>query len=109
MLDFSKFRIVTFDCYGTLIDWETGILGALRPIFSAHGCKIGDSEALGIYGALEADAESENYRAYREVLREVVRGFGHLLGFSPTDAEQNSLPDSLRNWQPFPDTVAALH
>ena len=108
MLDFAKFRIITFDCYGTLIDWEAGILGALRPIFSRHGCKVEDSEALRIYGELEVAAETGTYRSYRDVLREVVSGFGQRLGFSPSDSEQNSLAESLKNWQPFPDTVAAL-
>jgi len=106
--DFSRFRIITFDCYGTLIDWEAGILGAVRPILSAHGAHLGDAEILRLYGEIEADEESGEYRTYRETLRAVVRGFGTRLGFVPSNQEQQSLPDSLPNWKPFPDTVAAL-
>jgi 2-haloacid dehalogenase len=105
---FSRFRVITFDCYGTLIDWETGILNAIRPVLSAHNANLSDPDILRLYGELEAEAESSEYRPYREVLRSVGRGFGSRLGFQPTDAEQQSLPDSLANWTPFPDTVAAL-
>jgi 2-haloacid dehalogenase len=105
---FSRFRVITFDCYGTAIDWETGILNAIRPVLSAHNAKLSDPDILRLYGELEAEAESSEYQPYREVLRNVVRGFGSRLGFHPTEGEQQSLPASLANWTPFPDTVAAL-
>lgn len=108
MLDFTRFRFVTFDCYGTLIDWESGILSALRPILTRHGKTIADEQLLETYGDLEVDAETGNFRPYREVLRMVVRGFGVRLGFEPSQAEQNSLPDSIAKWNPWPDTVEAL-
>src|SRR5437867_11634101 len=101
-------RVVTFDCYGTLIDWETGILGAVRPILSAHKVPVADAEILKIYGDLEAEAEAGEFRPYREVLREVVRGFEKRLGFQASGAERDSLPNSLATWRPFPDTMAAL-
>jgi len=106
--DFSRFHVISFDCYGTLIDWETGILAAIRPIFLAHGAELSDSEILRVYSELEAEAESGEYRSYREVLSSVVCGFGTRLGFHPRHEEQQSLPDSLSRWAPFPDTVASL-
>jgi len=109
MLDLTRFKVLTFDCYGTMIDWETGIFSALRPILAAHDKKIGDSALLELYSELEAAAEQGEYQRYRDVLQSVVRGLGERLGFSPNDAEVRSLPESLRNWQPFPDTVEALH
>jgi 2-haloacid dehalogenase len=108
MLDFSRFRALTFDCYGTLVDWETGIFNALRPILGAHNVRISDSGFLELYGELEAKAEAGEYRPYREVLHSVARGFGERLKFTPTEAEVRSLADSVARWQPFPDTVAAL-
>jgi 2-haloacid dehalogenase len=107
-LDFSRFNIITFDCYGTLIDWETGILGAIRPILSAHNAHLSDADILRMYGEIEAEEESGEYQPYREILEAVVRGFGTRLGFVPAEKEQQSLPNSLANWKPFPDTVAAL-
>ncbi|HTK95624.1 MAG TPA: haloacid dehalogenase type II [Terriglobales bacterium] len=108
MLDFKSFEVLTFDCYGTLIDWETGILGALRPLVAKHGKKVSDQELLALYGELEARLEAGEYKRYREILRQVVRAMGERLGFQATEAEMDSLPDSLGAWPPFPDTVAAL-
>lgn len=107
MLDFSRFRCLTFDCYGTLIDWETGILSALRPILRRYDKNIADAQLLKLYGDLELQAE-QSYQSYFDVLKAVVRGFGKELGFSPSNAEQASLPESLPSWTPWPDTVEAL-
>ena len=106
--DFSSIRAITFDCYGTLIDWESGIFSALRPILRSHRIELADVEILRLYGEIEVAAETGEFRPYREVLRSVVRGFGDCLGFQPSTAEQDSLPNSLATWQPFQDTVAAL-
>ena len=108
MLDFSRFCVLTFDCYGTLVDWESGILSALRPLLRAHGKSLTGEQALELYGQLEAEAEAGEYQPYRKVLEEVVGGFGRRLGFEPSGKEADSLSESLKNWKPFPDTVAAL-
>jgi 2-haloacid dehalogenase len=108
MLDFSRFEILTFDCYGTLINWEDGILRCLHRILAAHGKDIDDATILQLYGEFEATAEQGKYQRYREVLESVVRQFGEQLSFVPTDQEVRSLPESLPNWKPWPDTVSAL-
>ena len=107
-MDFSRFKVITFDCYGTLIDWESGIFGALRPVLAAHDKKVPDAELLRLYSELEAEAESGAFMNYRDVLQQVVRGFGERLGFRPTEEEVRSLPESLRDWPAFPDTADAL-
>src|ERR1700687_1539499 len=108
MFDLTRFKVLTFDCYGTMIDWESGIFSALRPILAARDKKITDSALLELYSELELAAEQGEFLRYRDVLQSVVRGFGERLGFLPTDAEVRSLPESLANWQPFPDTVDAI-
>ncbi len=108
MLEFSRYQVLTFDCYGTLIDWETGLLFALRRILSAHGKLIDDATILKLYGDFEQRSEEGKFHPYRQVLESVVRRFGAQLGFNPTGAEVQSLPDSLPTWRPWPDTVAAL-
>jgi len=108
MLDFNRFEIFTFDCYGTLINWEDGILGSLRRILAAHDKNLDDATILQLYRDFEARAEHGEYRRYREVLQSVVQQFGAQLGFTPTDEEVRSLPDSLPQWKPWPDTVSAL-
>jgi len=108
MLDFSRFEVLTFDCYGTLIAWEDGILPCLHRILAAHGKDTDDVTLLKLYGDFEAAAERGEYRSYREVLQSVVRQFGRKLGFIPTSEEETSLPESLAMWNPWPDTVPAL-
>jgi 2-haloacid dehalogenase len=108
MLNFDAYQVLTFDCYGTLIDWEHGILGALRPVLLAHSLHLSDAEILALYAALESQVETGVYRPYRSVLRQVLEGFGARLGFVATPEELASLAVSLPHWQPFPDTVASL-
>ena len=108
MLDFTRFEILTFDCYGTLINWEAGILSSLHRVLSAHGKKIDDATLLKLYGDFELRSETGAFRPYREVLESVVRQFGAEFHFTPSAEEVRSLPDSLPNWKPWPDTMAAL-
>jgi 2-haloacid dehalogenase len=108
-LDFDRFKAITFDCYGTLIDWESGLLGALRRILEAHGQSdsLTDRHILDLYAELEPTLQIP-YRRYRQVLAEVARGFGERLGFELANGEAESLAESLKTWQPFLDTRAAL-
>ncbi len=108
MLNFSRFQFISFDCYGTLMDWETGILSALRPVLSRHAIDSSDADLLQLYGELEARAEAGDYKPYRDVLREVARGVAEHFGFRATANEEESLPQSISSWPPFPDTISAL-
>lgn len=107
-IDFSRFCLISFDCYGTLVDWESGILGVIRPILRTHRVELSVPEILSLFGELESEAESGEYLSYREVLRKVVRGFGARLGFEPSLQQQGLLGGSVGNWLPFRDTTAAL-
>jgi 2-haloacid dehalogenase len=108
MHDFSKFECLTFDCYGTLIDWESGILSALKPLLSAHNRELSDEKLLELYGSLEVQAESGEYRSYRQILRFVTQRIGARLSFALHDEEIDALPVSMPLWPAFPDTVEAL-
>jgi 2-haloacid dehalogenase len=108
MIDFEHFRLLTFDCYGTLIDWETGIFSALHPMLRAHNIRLSDLEILELYAEFEASAELGEFKPYRQVLRSVVVEFGNRLGFAPTEAELDALSNSMAYWEPFHDTVEAL-
>lgn len=108
MLDFTRFEILTFDCYGTLIDWESGIIAALHKVLAAHGKSLDDANLVELYGDFEQRSEQEDFSPYRQVIGSVVEQFGKHLGFAPTPTEIQSLPDSLKTWKPWPDTVAAL-
>ena len=107
-MDFAGKAVLTFDCYGTLIDWETGIAAAVRPVLRAHGLAVSDDRLLELYAEIEAAAEAGPYRAYAEVLAAAMRGLGQRLGFAPTPAEVVHLANSAGAWPAFPDTPAAL-
>ena len=106
-LDWARFEALTFDCYGTLIDWERWLLAALRPVLQSHAKDLSTKQILQIYAELEPKAQNP-YRRYSDVLAQVVRGFGERLGFQVSEAEAQSLPQSVKDWLPFPDTVRSL-
>ena len=110
MLDFNQFEVVSFDCYGTLIDWERGILPPLKQLLSNREIDFSNDGTLELFAEFESELEKDenDYIEYRKILQEIVKRFGQRFNFQPTATEINSLVDSLKNWQPFPDTVAAL-
>ena len=57
-LDYGRYEALTFDCYGTLIDWETGLTDAFRPILRAHGIEADGEDVLARYARHEAAAEA---------------------------------------------------
>lgn len=108
MLNFAAFEVLTFDCYGTLIDWEAGMLAALQPILSSQAVNLDDEQLLELYGELEAGAESGDYLTYKAVLKNVLLAMGNRFNFNPSEKAQESFALSVRDWQPFADTVSAL-
>lgn len=100
-------RVLTFDCYGTLVDWESGILAGMRPVLVRHRIDMTDDAILEHYGQCETKIESGPYRKYKEVLQEVMKQFGADMGFDGF-AERNALIDTFAEWKPFPDTIASL-
>jgi 2-haloacid dehalogenase len=107
-MNFAQFTTISFDCYGTLIDWKSGILPTLRAVLNHHHVKPYDAAILELYGEFEAEAQSGPYQSYRKVLESVVQRFGQHFGFTPAPDELGSLPESVPSWLPFADTVAAL-
>jgi 2-haloacid dehalogenase len=112
LLDANKYEVLSFDCYGTLVDWESGIISGLRPVLRAHRVEVTDDEILGLHAQtehkLQAAPKGGSYLKYRDVLGEEVREAGRRWGFEPSPSEVEALPDSVRYWLPFPDTVNAL-
>ncbi|HLH07273.1 MAG TPA: haloacid dehalogenase type II [Terriglobales bacterium] len=108
MLDFSQFECLTFDCYGTLIDWESGILAAVRPILDSHHRRLSDDGILELFAAIEAEEETGDYKKYRQVLQRVMWKMSARIVFPLTEAELNAFPNSLPTWPVFSDTVEAL-
>jgi 2-haloacid dehalogenase len=96
---------VTFDCYGTLIDWEGGITDALLPLLPPGT----DRRALAErYITMEAEFEAEGYHLYRDVLDRVSRRVLRSLDAPIPDDQTSPLPSSLAEWQPFSEVRSAL-
>jgi 2-haloacid dehalogenase len=107
-MNFESIRLITFDCYGTLIDWESGMLAALRPMFSRDGHTVSDFELLENYGEIEVELESGPYLPYRQVLSQVAQQMGRRLGVAISPEQGAAFAGMLVRWEPFPDTVACL-
>jgi len=107
-MDVGSVRLITFDCYGTLIDWETGMLAALRPLFCRDVKIVSDQKLLEAYGEAEAEIEAGPYQRYRTVLCETVQAMGRALGVDISAQDGRQFAASLAGWDPFPDTVDCL-
>lgn len=108
MTDFEGIRALTFDCYGTLIDWERGLLAALRPFMERCGRAVGDDEVLMRYAVHEAMLERPPFRSYKDVMRGALLALGKEMGFGVDREEADALSASIAMWPAFPDTAAAL-
>jgi 2-haloacid dehalogenase len=107
-IDFSRFDALTFDTYGTLIDWERGILNALQPVLSRHDVAATEDELLERYATHEAATERGAYRTYREVLATSCRRLCADLGVEPAEEAVEAFAGSVPHWPAFPDSASAL-
>jgi len=101
-----KYRYLTFDCYGTLIDWQTGIEETLRATFGNVRVKGGD--LLAAYVSAEKKEET-TYKKYTEVLRRAALSLSDTLGVGVSDSAARKFAASVPSWPVFPDTVEFLH
>jgi 2-haloacid dehalogenase len=108
-LHWYEFELLTFDCYGTLVDWETGILDVLGPWASANAVGAGSEELLAAFGAAESVVQRESPQAlYRDVLRQAMGRIAASFGKTARTDEREALARSVGDWPVFADTVEAL-
>jgi len=96
-IDPSAFDVLTFDCYGTLIDWETGLLTALRAELAGAVAGVSDEELLEAFAAVEHAAEIP-YQPYRDVLAQALREVGARYGAAPSAEQQARFGGSVPDW-----------
>ena len=105
----TDFDVLTFDCYGTLIDWETGIDRALRPLISATGRDIGRNEALEAFAEIQSAQEHETPgMAYPDLLAAVHGRLAAEWGAESTPEQNAAFGASVPEWPPFADSADAL-
>ena len=102
------YEIITFDCYGTLIDWERGVRDAFAAAAAASGRPVDAAAAMRLFTETEPVVQAEAFRSYRDVLAETGRRVAVRLGWPLPAARAGFLAESLPGWPPFPDTNAAL-
>src|SRR2546427_11565194 len=102
------YDFITFDCYGTLMDWESGIAEAFAQSSPVEGVTLGTAAVLAAYADIEPEVEAETYRTYRAVLTETARRVARRFGWPLSKERASFLADSLPNWRPFTDTNSAL-
>jgi 2-haloacid dehalogenase len=107
-IDFSRFDVLTFDCYGTLIDWETGILAGLRAMTSSKHPDLADDDMLERYARAEATVEAGGCRRYREVLARAAEIVCRELDLDPDPGALAAFGGSVGDWPAFPDSADAL-
>src|SRR6476619_7243401 len=108
-LDLTAPKALSFDCYGTLIDWEAGIAAVLAPWAREQGLDRSDEELLLAYADNEAAVERETPTAlYPEVIAAAFRRTGDKLGRSVSDDWATRLGNSVSDWPVFPDSADAL-
>ena len=103
-----RFDVVTFDCYGTLIDWETGIREAFLRAAESDGVALPAAELLAAHAEVEPAVEAEAYRSYREVLALTASRVATRFGWRIGADRAGFLAESLSSWRPFADTNPAL-
>jgi 2-haloalkanoic acid dehalogenase type II len=110
MPDVTKFTTLTFDCYGTLIDWERGILAELRPWLDRHGRRdLDDNTLLETFGTVEAACEAETPAAlYPEILADVLHRLADKWGIEASAGEAMEFGRSVGRWPAFADSAASL-
>ena len=108
--DFNDIEWVSFDCYGTLVDWETGISSAVSSSLESYGIRRTSAEILELFADVEPVVQSSGaFKEYRVVLREVMTLIGDRLGIRVAEADVDCLSGSLPHWPVFPDAGPALH
>jgi 2-haloacid dehalogenase len=105
----TDFAALTFDCYGTLIDWESGMLAALRPSFAQRRPDLTDEALLEAHGRIEAELESANPKMlYSEILRRTYLALAKESGITADEEAAARYAASLRDWPAFDDTPVSL-
>ncbi len=104
----KKIEFVTFDCYGTLIDWETGVFEAFEKEASRDGFTVNRDELIPRFIEIQRDIQRGSYELYAEVLRRAAVRVAGELGWELEPSRSNFLPDSVPRWKPFRETNAQL-
>jgi 2-haloacid dehalogenase len=101
-------KFLTFDVYGTLIDWEEGVYEAFRTEADRDGFTIARDELIPLFHTTEREIQGGSYELYAEVLRRTAVQISKELGWPLEPSRSGFLPDSVQRWRPFKETIPTL-
>jgi 2-haloacid dehalogenase len=108
-MDLRQFKALTFDCYGTLIDWERGILAELKPWVAASGRALTDDQILEAFGEAESAAEAATpSKLYPSILADTFRALGQRWQIPASETQATTFGDSVPRWPTFSDSATSL-
>src|SRR5271154_2271200 len=109
MIEFSKFKVLTFDCYGTLIDWDSAISGLVQPWLADMGSQVPPELVVGTFALMEAThQQTRPTLLYPEVLRHSWRDIEEQFGWDERPDRADEFARSVPHWRPFADTIESL-
>ncbi len=108
MTDYTNITHLSFDCYGTLIDWKKGVTDALMPLMDDYNLDLSEEEVFEIFAGADRELISGKYRSYADILMETMDYIGKKLSVNFVAGDRECILQSLPAWKPFPDTREAL-
>ena len=104
----DNIKLISFDCYGTLVDWKSGVLNTLVPLFNDYLLDISEEEIFELFTKFDAEVIHSDFIYYRNVLIEIMKRFSNALNINLMKSDLDCLVNSLPNWPPFGDTSSSL-
>jgi 2-haloacid dehalogenase len=107
-MDFNRIRLLSFDCYGTLVDWKKSVLDILEPYLEAKQVRASREAIFELFLQEDRKMTTGQFLPYREILTGIMEGIAGHLGIRTGTADRNLLSDHFDRWLPFPDTLESL-
>jgi 2-haloacid dehalogenase len=107
-MDFSQFDLISFDCYGTLVDWKRSLRDIMEPFIKRHKLNLSADQLFDLFFKADQRSVSEKYKPYRDILVDIMDEMGKELNINLNQAERTCLVDRFGDWTAFPDTSDAL-
>ncbi len=101
-------KVISFDCYGTLIDWKQGVIQSLHPLLAEYHLNIPEEDLFTLFAEADRYFTSGKYITYREILIRTMKWIADRLGINLYGNDEKALTGSFPNWKPFPDVQEAL-
>lgn len=101
-------KAISFDCYGTLIDWKQGVLQTLTPILADYHLNIPEEDLFDLFSEADRHFISGKFITYREILIQTMKWIADKLGINLYGKDEKALIGTFPNWEPFPDVQKAL-